>query len=331
MNLYNVIKAPRIWLALFALCAELFPLSSFAQTEAWPTRSLRIICACAAGTSPDMQARLIAEPLSKALGRPVVVEDRPGAAGNIGADAVAKATDGHTIGIIGNGPLASSKFLYNKLPFNPGEDFAPIVLVATAPFVWVASKADVKGTTAEYLASIRRSGDKLNYGSIGVGSGGHLGMELISDSLGFKALHVPYPGGPQMLTAILAGDIQMTLLVWSTVAPMVQSGKLMPIAISSAERNSLLPNIPGMKEIGVNGVNLEGWNAIMAPASMPQEHQARLNAEIGRILTNKEISTKLQQSGWSVPDTSIKTLKDRLKSDTATYGDLISKKGFKLE
>src|SRR5258706_16475137 len=165
--------------SLLALLAGA-PVASFAQ-DAWPTRPIRLICGYPAGTSPDLQARLLAEPLSKALGQPVVVENKPGASGNIGADMIAKADDGHTIGIIGNGPLTSSKFLYAKLPYDPSKDFAPIVLVGTAPLVWVAPKDAVTGSVADYIKSVKAAGDKVNYGSIGAGSGSHLAMELIKE------------------------------------------------------------------------------------------------------------------------------------------------------
>ena len=275
------------------------PIAAFAQ-DAWPARPLRLICGYPAGSSPDLQARLLAEPLGKALGQPVVVENKPGAGGNIGADMIAKADDGHTIGIIGNGPLTSARFLYTKLPYDPAKDFAPIALVGTAPLMWA-------------------------------GSGSHLGMELIKESLGLQPVHVPFPGGPQILNGILSGEIQMTLLPGSTVAPLVQSGKLAAIAVTSTARSPLSPELPSMSEIGAKDVNIEVWNAIMAPAKMPPAHQAKLNAEIAKILNTKEMKDKLLQLGWKVEDTSSKSLVARINSDTELYGKLIKAKGYKLD
>jgi tripartite-type tricarboxylate transporter receptor subunit TctC len=315
-------------LALSALGAT--PFGALAQ-DAWPTRAIRLICGYPAASSPDLQARLLAEPLSKALGQPVVVENKPGAGGNIGADLLAKTTDDHTIAIIGNGPLTSAPFLYAKLPYDPMKDFAPIALVGSAPLVWVAPKAAVTGSPADYVKSVKAAGDKANFGSIGAGSGSHLGMELISEALGLKPVHVPFPGGPQILNAMLAGEIQMTLLPGSTVAPHVKSGKLAAVAVTSAERSPLSPELPSMKEIGAPGVNIEVWNAIMAPAKMPAAHQAKLNAEIAKILNTKEMKEKLLQLGWKVEDTSARTVADRMKSDTALYGRLIKAKGIKLD
>ncbi len=315
--------------ALAALAIQ--PLAAFAQTTAWPARPLRLIAGYPSGSSPDLQARLIAEHLGKALGQPVIVDNKPGASGNIGAELIAKADDGHTIGIIGNGPLTSSKFLYTKLAYDPLKDFAPIALVGTAPLVWVAPKAAMPGSVADYVKSIQAAGDKVNYGSIGAGSGSHLAMELIKEQLGLKAVHIPFAGGPAILNAILSGEVQMTLLPGSTVAPLVQSGKLVAVAVTTSERSPLEPNLPSMSELGAKGINLEVWNAIMAPAKMPAEHQARLNAEIAKILHSKEVTDKLLQLGWRVEDTSTKALVERIKHDTATYGALISAKGYKLD
>ena len=315
-----------------ALLASLALLSSptFAQDN-WPTRPLRLICGYPAGSSPDLQARLLAEPLGKALGQPVVVENKPGAGGNIGADMIAKADDGYTIGIIGNGPLTSAPFLYSKLPYNPSKDYAPIALVGSAPLVWVVPKAAMSGSAADYVKWFKTTGSNANFGTIGAGSGSHLGMELINEALGVQPVHVPFPGGPQILNGMLAGEIQMTLLPASTVAPHIQSGRLAAIAVTSLERSPLSPEFPSLPEVGVKGVNIEVWNAIMAPAKMPAAHQAKLNAEISKILNTREMKDKLFQLGWRVDNTSPKALIERIDSDTALYGKLIKAKGYKLD
>jgi tripartite-type tricarboxylate transporter receptor subunit TctC len=307
---------------------------SNAVAQAWPSKPLRMIVGYPAGSSPDMQARLLAEPLGRALGQPVVVENKPGASGNIGADALAKADDGHTIGVIGNGPLTSSKFLYAKLPYDPLKDFAPIATIGSAPLVWVAAmpaKLAKPQTPAEFVKAAQADGSKLAYGSIGSGSGGHLGMELIKESLKLDPLHVPFAGGPAILNAMLGGQVQMTLLPNSTVAPMVQTGKLQAIAVTSSARSPLAPDLPSMSELGAKGINIEVWNAVMAPAKMPAANQARLNTELAKILHTPDVQQKLFAQGWKVDDTSPAALAQRIKSDTALYGDLIAKKGIKLE
>ena len=324
----------RTLLKMLAIAAATVPafttLDAIAQA-AWPSRSIRLICGYPAGSSPDVQARLLAEPLSKALGQPVVVDNKPGAGGNIGADLLAKSTDDHTIAIIGNGPLTSASFLYTKLAYDPSKDFAPIALVGAAPIVWVVPKSALTGSGADYIKWLKGTGDKSNYGSIGAGSGSHLGMELIKESTGVNPVHVPFPGGPQILNGMLSGEIQMTLLPYSTVQPHIQSGKLAAVAVTSAQRSPLSPEIPSMTEVGVQGVSIEVWNAIMAPAKMPVAHQQKLNTEIAKILQSKEMKDKLFQLGWQVVDTSPKALADRIHNDTELYGKLIKARGYKLD
>ena len=297
----------------------------------WPTRPLRLIVGYASGSSPDVQARLLAEPLGKALGQPVVVENKGGASGNIGADAVAKATDGHTIGVIGNGPLTSSKYLYAKLPYDPLKDLAPLAMIGSAPLVLVAPRsANASGGAAEYFKALKAN-SQGNYGSVGTGSGGHLGMELIREALGLNLVHVPYNGGPPVVNALLGNQVQMALLPASTVMPLVQSGKLMALAVSSSKRSPLAQGVPAMPEVGAGNVDIEVWNAVMAPASMPEAHRARLAAALDKILHSTEIREKLLAQGWRIADTSAASLAQRIRGDSRLYGDLIAKKHIRLE
>jgi len=310
----------------------LLPLAAGAQAPpAWPTKAVRIIVGFPSGSSPDVLARMLIEPLSKALGQPVIVENKPGAGGTIGADITAKADDGHTIGVIGNGPLTSAKFLFAKLPYDPLKDLAPIALIGAAPLIWVAPKQDLTGSVDDYIKQVRASGDKFAYGSVGPGSGGHLGMELIKEQLKLNPLHVPFSGGPPILNAMLGGQIQMTLLPASTVTPLVQAGRLAAVAVTTAKRSPLAPALPSMQEIGAKGINIEVWNAVMAPAKMPAPHQARLSSELGKILDSREMRLKLILLGWKAEDNSPAALAQRIKSDTATNGELIAKKGIKLD
>lgn len=314
-----------------ALAALLVASLAANAADSWPSKPIRIIVGYPAGSSPDVQARMLAEPLAKALGQPVVVENKPGASGNIGADALAKADDGHTIGVIGNGPLTSSKFLYAKLAYDSQKDFAPIALIGSAPLVWVAPKAAFQGQITDYLKQLRADGDRVAYGSIGAGSGGHLGMELIKEALGLKALHVPFNGGPAILNGILGGQIHLTLLPASTVMPLVQSGKLSAIAVTSSKRSPLAPELPSMEELGAKNINIEVWNAVMAPAKMPAANQARLAKELAQILTSREIRQKLLLQGWKDQDPTPAALAARIKSDTSVYGGIIAKKNIKID
>lgn len=330
----NVRRSRRTLAAQIAVVASVsfgfaMPVLSYAQAT-WPSKAIRIIVGYPAGTSPDMQARLLAEPLAKALGQPVVIDNKPGASGNIGAELTSKADDGHTLGVIGNGPLTSSRFLYTRLPYDPQKNLAPIALIGTAPLVWIAPRQAATGSALNYVKQLK-TGGPLAYGSTGAGAGSHLGMELIKEQLGLDVLHVPFSGGPPILNAMMGGQVNMALLPASTVMPLVQSGKFSAIAVTSAKRSPLAPDLPSLDEIGVKGVNIEVWNAVMAPATMPAANQARLAGEFGKILTSRDIRQKLFLQGWKVDETSPAALAQRIKSDTALYGDLIAKKGIRLE
>ncbi|RYX94201.1 MAG: tripartite tricarboxylate transporter substrate binding protein [Comamonadaceae bacterium] len=316
-------------LPLAAAC--LLGTATLASAQAWPVKPIRLIVGYPSGSSPDVQARLIAEPLSRALGQPVVVDNKPGASGNIGAELIAKSDDGHTIGVIGNGPLTSSRFLYARLPYDPLKDFAPIALIGSAPLVWAVAKSPSSGAADSYVRQARAEGDKLAYGSVGPGSGGHLGMELLKPALGINPLHVPFNGGPPILNAMMGGQVQMTLLPASTVMPLVQAGKIDAIAVTSAKRSPLAPTLPAMEELGANGVNIEVWNAVMAPASMPAAHQARLVAEMDKILSSREMRQKLFVQGWKVDETSARSLAQRIRSDTAIYQAVIERNKIKID
>ena len=316
--------------ALLLCAAACLPLVAQAQGKAdWPTRPIRLIVGYASGSSPDVQARLLAEPLTKALGQPVVVENKGGASGNIGADAVAKAGDGHTIGVIGNGPLTSSKFLYSKLPYEPIKDLAPLAMIGSAPLVLVAPKS--MGANAGAYFKALKTGTQGNYGSVGTGSGGHLGVELIKEAMGLNLQHVPYNGGPAVVNALMGDQVQMALLPASTVMPLVQSGKLAALAVSSSKRSPLAPGVPAMPEIGAGNVDIEVWNAVMAPASMSAEHRAKLAAALEKILHAPDIRSKLLAQGWRIDDTSAASLVRRIENDARIYGSLITQKNIRLE
>ena len=316
---------------LLPLVAPAQAATSTGSGQAWPTKPIRFVVGYPAGSSPDMQARLLAEPLSKALGQPVVIDNKPGAGGNIGADITSKAEDGHTIGIVGNGPLTSARFLYPQLPYDAQRDLAPLALVGSAPLAWVAPKAAVTGSARDFVQRVKSSGQPVAYGSTGLGAGSHLAMELIKEQLGIDALHVPFSGGPPIINAMIGGQVQMALLPASTVMPMVQSGRLAAIAVTSAKRSPLAPELPSMEEVGAKGVNIEVWNAIMAPAKMPKASQVRLATELEKIIGSREIRQKLFLQGWKVDETSAAALGRRIKSDTDLYGQLIQRKGIKLD
>ncbi len=301
------------------------------EAAAWPTRPVKILVGFPAGTSPDLVARTLAEPLSKALGQPVVVENKPGAGGNIAADQVAKATDGHTLGVMINGNLTIARLLNPKTPYDPAKDLAPISLIGTAPLVLAAPAQASGATAADFLANARTSGNKLSYGSPGVGTVGHIGMELLKARAGIAPVHVPYPGYPQVVTAMLGGDIQLSMLPPGLAQAQAAAGKVRLLGVTSAGRSTLAPSIPSLAEAGVKDFQLEIWNAVAGPASLPQPVIAKLSALLSEIARSPEVRQRLFQQGWQVAGGSSEALALRIKADTAALGKIIADRGIKVE
>ena len=306
-----------------ALLAGLAVLPAAHAADPWPGRPLRIIVGFPAGSSPDLTARALAEPLEKALGQPVIVENKVGAGGNIGGDAVAKASDGHTIGLMINGNLTIAKLLNPALRYDPATDFAPISLIGVAPLVLVAP-ANAPGADARaFVAAARAAGDKWSYGSPGVGTVGHLGMELLKARTGIQPVHVPYPGYPQVFNALAAGDLQLSMLPPALALAQIKGGKLRGIGVTSGGRSALVPDLPSMADAGVKNFNLEIWNAVVAPASMPAAHIKKLSDAVSAIVRTPEMRQRLFQQGWQAVGSSPEGLANRIQADTQTLGAII--------
>ena len=317
-----------------ALAALLLATPVLAQSpkaaEAWPTKPVRILVGFPAGSSPDLVARALAEPLSKAWGQPVIVENKPGAGGNIAADQVAKATDDHTLGVLINGNMTIAKILTPATPFDPLTDLTPVSQVGTAPLVLAASTS-VPGTDAMFLAAAREAGNKWSYGSPGVGTVGHIGMELLKSKAGIDPVHVPYPGNPQVITAIIGGQLQLALLPPALAMAQVRAGKMRAIGVTSAERSPLVPELQSLADVGLKDFNLEIWTAVAAPKSMPRDLVARISALVGETVRAPAMREKLAQQGWKAVGSSQEALAERIKSDTALLGGVITRLGVRAE
>lgn len=320
-----------ILLAACALSAGALAQQTAKDSAPWPTRPLKILVGFPAGTSPDLVARTLAEPLSKALGQPVIVENRPGAGGNIAADLVAKSTDGHTIGVMINGNLTIAKLLNPRTPYDPARDLAPISLVGTAPLVLAAPMDAPGNTAAEFLAAARPAGNGWSYGSAGVGTVGHIGMELLKARAGMEPVHVPYPGYPQVVTAMIGGQIQLSMLPPGLALAQARAGKIKVLGVTSAGRSTLVPEVASLAEAGVKDFQLEIWTAVAGPASMPKPVVARLASLISEVARSPEVRQKLFQQGWQVAGTSTEGLANRIKADTATLGKIIAERSIKAE
>jgi tripartite-type tricarboxylate transporter receptor subunit TctC len=298
---------------------------------AWPSKTVRIIVGFPAGSSPDLTARTLGEPLSRALGQSVIIENKVGAGGNIAADYVAKANDDHTIGLMINGNMTIAKLLNPKLNYDPLKDLTPVSLIGVSPLVLTAP-ANAPGTTAQaFFAAAREAGDKWSYGTPGVGTVGHIGMEWLKSKTGIKPVHVPYPGYPQVANGMLGGQLQLAMLPPALAMAQIKSGKLRAIGVTSGGRSTLVPELPSMTEAGVPGFSLEIWNAIAAPNSLPKPVVAKLSALFSEIARSPEIRQKLFQQGWQVVGSSSEGLANRVRADTALLGGVIVANGIKAE
>jgi tripartite-type tricarboxylate transporter receptor subunit TctC len=319
----------RSLLVLALAAATALPLVASAQGASWPTKPIRLIVGFPGGSTPDIAARTIAEPLSRALGQPVVVDNKPGASGNIAADQVAKATDDHTIGIVINGNLTSSKMLYPKLPYDPGKDFTYLSLIATAPLVVVAPNGLPSG--AAFFEAARKAGDSWNYGSVGTGSVAHLGMELLKSRVpGFNPVHVPYQGNPQVVTAMLGGQVQLALIPPGVAMPQIRAGKLQAIGITSG-RSTLVPELAPLADAGVKDFSLEVWTALLGPANLSKNAQDRISKELAVIMKSPEVRQRLFDQGWQAVGTSPEGMRVRVDEEAKIMSRIIQTRGIKLQ
>ena len=302
---------------------------------AWPTKPLKIIVGFPAGSSPDLTARTFSEPLSKALGQPVIVDNKVGAGGNIGADAVAKARDDHTIGLMINGNMTIAKLLNPAVPYDPIKDLAPLSLIGTSPLILTTPVNQpgvaANGTARDFFVAARNGGDKWSYGTPGVGTVGHIGTELLKARSDINPVHVPYPGYPQVANAMLGGQLQMALLPPALAQAQVRAGKLRAIGVTSSGRSPLAPDVPSLAEAGISNFNLEIWNAFAAPSTMPKPIQAKLAALLSEIARSEDVRSKLFQQGWQTVGSSPEGLANRIKADTNLLGGVIAMRGIKAE
>ena len=267
-----------------------------------PTHAVKIVVPFAPGGQPDIVSRALAQPLSKALGQPVVVENRPGAGGNIAAEAVARAApDGHTLLMGTNGPLAVSPALESSLPYDPLNDLAPVTLVGTSPNLIVVQSSSGIATLAQLIGRAKREPGKLNFSSVGKASISQLSMELLDSMAGISMVHVPYNGGAPAVTALLAGDVQALSLNPTALIPHVEAGKLTVLAQTAAKRSPLIPNVPTVAEQGFPGYEAGVWMAVMVPSATPRPALQRMHDELVRIIRDPALKTALWDRQWIDP------------------------------
>jgi tripartite-type tricarboxylate transporter receptor subunit TctC len=278
-----------ILLALLAIAATALP----AAAQDWPNRPVKIIVPFGPGSTPDLIVRLIADHLQAKSGHNVIIENKPGAGGNTGTDAVAKAEpDGSTIGISIGGPLAINTLLFARLPYDPAKDIAPITQLVSMPSALTVNTNLNVGNVAELVALLKREPGKYNFGSIGVGSLSHLAMEAIGIKSGARMVHVPYPSSPAVMTAVIRGDVQMACMPAISVTPHVAAGKVKILAVSTAKRSQYLADVPTLKEGGID-VEADAWNGMIAPGRTPEALVAKMQREIAAAIHTPAIRAKL--------------------------------------
>jgi tripartite-type tricarboxylate transporter receptor subunit TctC len=283
-----------------ALLAALLLAAAPAAADWVASRAIRIVVPFAPGGQPDVVARALADPLARALGQAVIVENRPGAGGNIAAEAVAKAApDGYTLLMGTNGPLAVSPAIYRDLPYDPLRDLAPVTLVGTSPNLIAVNPSLAVTTLAQFVQHARAAPGKLNFSSVGKGSISQLSMELLNSAAGIRTVHIPYNGGAPAVTALIAGDVQALSL--NPTAIIAQAGRLVVIAQTGARRSPLISGIPTVAESGYPGFEADVWMAVMAPARTPPEILARLNAELVKIIRDPAMKQTLWDRQWIDP------------------------------
>jgi len=294
----------------------------------WPQRTVKLLVGFPAGATPDLAARVLADGLARTWGQAVVVENRPGAGGNLAAAAVAQARDDHTLGVVINGNLTTARLLNPRLPFDPARDFTLLSLLTTAPLVLVAPAALPGG--AAYFAAARRAAGQWNVGSVGIGSVGHLGMELLQARAGFSATHVPYSGNPAVLTALIGGQVQGALVPPGLALPMVRAGRLQGVGLTGG-RSVLAPEVPPLASAGVHLDELEVWTALVGPAGLAAAAQRRLAQDVPAALRAPAARQRLFDAGWQVQARSAEALRQRVQLEGRLLGAIITSRGIRAE
>lgn len=315
--------------ALAALCAV--PLRAAAQS-AYPNKPIKYIVIFAPGGTTDILARLIAPKLAEALGQPVVVENRPGAAGALGSELLAKsAPDGYTIG---SGTISSHAInvsLYSKLAYDPVKDFAPITMLATLPNMLIVHPSLNVGSVKELIALLKASPNKYSFGSAGNGTSQHISGELFKTLTGVSMQHIPYKGSGPMIPDLLAGTIGLSFENMTTAYPPAKSGRLRALAVTSAVRSSTAPDVPTMAEAGLAGYDISSWQALFVPAGTPKEIVNRLHAEVAKILRLPDVVKRIQELGAEPGGMLPEELAELIKRDIPRLGKIVKDSGAKVD
>lgn len=300
------------------------------QAQDWPQRPVRVIVPFAAGASPDILARIVNDKLASRIGQPLIVENKPGAGGNSGTDQASKAApDGYTFLLSVNAPLVYNTILYKNLPYDPFKDLVPVSLAATTPNVCAVSNGMNVDSVKSWLEALKRNPGQFNFASTGNGSISHLGVELVKLKTRSFAVHIPYASSGQAVTAIIQGDVQFACLPPVSVMPQAKAGRLKAIAVTSAERSALLPELPTLRESGLPDIQAVPWFAYMAPKGTPDAIVQRMSREIAAVLKDPEVLKRLQTAYFDPVGSTPEALAKFMGEELRRWKPVIERTGLK--
>ena len=305
--------------------------SAFAQAK-YPQKPITLVVPTAPGGTTDFTARLISDALGKALGQPVIVDNKPGASGNIGNQVVARAKpDGYTLLVAYSGYQVANPHLFKEAGWDPIKDFTPVAMLTRAPQVIAASPKLPADNVRELIAYAKANPGKLNYASSGNGSIQHIAGELFKQITGTSITHVPYRGAGPAVQDLMGGNVDLLMTTPAAVTSYVQAGKLKALAVTSSRRLTSLPNVPTTSEAGLKGFELDSWFALYAPAGTPPEIVQQLNQQVNKILQSPEIVKRAEDSGTAVETMTPQQLADFTRSELDRWGKVIKTAGIKPE
>jgi tripartite-type tricarboxylate transporter receptor subunit TctC len=316
---------------LLLLLAGALPVSGPAMAQSWPPKTVHILVPFGPGSTPDIVARLVADGLGQKYPDNIfLVENKPGASGNLATDAVAKAPpDGAIIGVSIGGPLAINTLLFSALPYDPSKDIAPITQLVSLPNALAVNPKLGVNTVAELVALVKKDPGKYNFSSIGNGSVSHLAMEAIAIKAGAQLVHLPYPGSPQAITAVIRGDAQMACLPAISVTPHAAAGTVKILAITTAKRSPFLPDVPTLMESGID-VDADAWNGLIAPGGTPRPIIDKINKDVIEIIKQPAVREKLATQLMEGVGGSPEEFRARIDGEIARWAPVIKARDIKV-
>jgi len=304
---------------------------ALATAQDFPTKPIKLIVPYAAGGFADTRARKIADRMGQALGQPVVIDNRGGAGGVTGTDAIAKATDGHTFGFGSPGPLVTNPMLMKKMPYDAAKDLKPIVLIEEAPLILVTAPNQPFTSVAQLVAAAKAKPSTLTFGSSGVGGAHHLSGELLAYQTQTAMVHVPYKGGSLAATDLMGGHLAFMFEMGYSALPAIQGNKIKPLAVSAKQRLKVLPQVPTLNEAGIQGFESYNWLGMVAPASTPPEVIVRLNKAVNDALQSPELRTMIEGSGGEIVGGTPEAYGQFLAAERAKWGPVIRNANITLD